>query len=1554
MAAVTGYEFQGLVVDERIGAPVVDARVELWDSDGKSPVFVSRTTTDARGAFTLRFSSLDMPACTKTEVRVPVFRVYQNGQATPPSSDPVFRNFPPGITKVTLKVATLPVLPAVTYMPLQLSDVAFPVIGRVVTPAGHPMVGVKVEARMEGEIRDCGEAEPSLLGQATTDSRGRFQVRFLNHPAVLRYLRTLSLAQGATFSLRVLDEDTRTVLASAGSLRARSAFPVTLVAMLPTPENMDSLWAKAGPVLARERIAHLHQIASTLTATGEDKPFAMLSRSERAGLLADLEGAFLDPSGVLRRDGGPISFQTFTEKSAQEWAQERRLPTQEPATAKALAGLDEKLGRYGSLDEADWVLGLDVLSNEGPGPAILVAQENYAGDTDGSTPPWVPPSPSDRARYRNYLRAIFTGAHNSADYSERISALTRRLHQNFETLNDTDSPANALVVDTLKVILTAPVGNQYGFGIAAASIQPQGNRTVRQYLDYLVGLTGVPEEELSRRYRLDLSRGDDALSSPVRENITALQGFYRDGFQSKEDPSPVHSTKQVGRAPFFLYFEEWQQAQAPFFGENHFSLRDIFRVHMPASSRQHVRNLASAAKDKTLELLVAAMDIEDKLDEGWKKVDLGQYNLGLTRFQEAVRLANAAFWPKIIQKVTLVSGTEPVDFLKSYFQAAMQLKVSDADDLVALYRLLGVSTPPTNMEAVGFDALSEWAIEHEGNILFAMLHLCLWVGPALEAEIASLQGDFSRAAILLSSLTLDGVGRARSTDQAYKHTSVIPAPLMFAVEHLHGEGDLAYTLTVSPKDTTDGYLPGKDALYLDVYDSMRVYASRKLLNKVELRALQLRLCEALLGEAEARYRRDTEPDVGRARELYKAVLFIHKQMPAISPTWSGNAAPVWLAHEPNPAVTGQISRALAAFIQIEAGLNFYGFRDDLVPSLRYQPLKEMADRMAAAARNAQQDFLFYTGKVEESLKEELTIANLLQKAELQKSIAQEQEGIAQFGVLLAQQQVAQVQAAIEAKRKELEEHQEIVGQFKDFFGGMKDFATSLAGLGSEDDKKSVADGFAAGVGLATSSGSGAASMSALAAGGTVMAGFALFAYAGITTLQSMADAQLSRELQLKALKTTALPLAQAGVTAKAREITIAQLQQKVALADLQLAKSLLEFGSLRLLNIQAWSQLGAVAKRVLKRYLDLGGRFAWQAERALAYEQNRALNIIRLSYSPEKSNGLMGSDLLQADLAELDAARLLGQQRRVRTRRTFSLAFDFPMAFVTLKQTGRATFSTTELEMRAAHPGSTGWRIRSISTAAQSLEPKGGFRGLLTNLGFSQISQPSGEMRPLLRPAEGQPVGEAQPVHMREETLAPFEGSGVDTFWTLELPTAANPYGLGDLMDVLLILELEGDWSPARYVEDQAAPQTQVRRFVLLSAAKFAPQELASLKSGASSVTLNFDMTQMGLPDHETSRKVKNLAVAVAGASPENFTAPVGRTLPSPLVLAVPFNNGIAHSNAEPFNVPGVPAEVLNAFVGTSADQTFSITLGSTPCPGVDFSHVADVILAVEYEAKLT
>jgi len=68
--------------------------------------------------------------------------------------------------------------------------------------------------------------------------------------------------------------------------------------------------------------------------------------------------------------------------------------------------------------------------------------------------------------------------------------------------------------------------------------------------------------------------------------------------------------------------------------------------------------------------------------------------------------------------------------------------------------------------------------------------------------------------------------------------------------------------------------------------------------------------------------------------------------------------------------------------------------------------------------------------------------------------------------------------------------------------------------------------------------------------------------------------------------------------------------------------------------------------------------------------------------------------------------------------------------------------------------------------------------------------------------------------------------------------------------------------------------------------------------------------------------------------------------------VTVTLADGIALSNAGEL-ANAHPAEQLNALVGVSATQTFTVGLNKAQLIGVDFTGTRDLVLGVEYEATL-
>jgi Tc toxin complex TcA C-terminal TcB-binding domain len=839
-----------------------------------------------------------------------------------------------------------------------------------------------------------------------------------------------------------------------------------------------------------------------------------------------------------------------------------------------------------------------------------------------------------------------------------------------------------------------------------------------------------------------------------------------------------------------------------------------------------------------------------------------------------------------------------------------------------------------------------------------LLHGILFVLPTLKGDLALAAGDYVGAIREYEKTTRFLIARADMLDSegwdpewsTWIFPTLVPnlesdinSPRLY-----HKDGPLPYSTPGNQEKDSINFYEGWESVGW-LAETAAIMA-KDYLHPMEKRFLRLRHAQALLDWADSLYRADSPSETARARELYKAVLFLHGEWPDILPTWPSQGFIIMFINEKeNPALMSQKSRARLGFLQIQAGLNFYGLTDGFVPSLRFRPLKDAADCFAATAKSAQQDFLMYMEKIEDAIRDGIVQTSMLKKAQLQSEIAGEQVKLAQFGVKLAEKQVQDVEKAIEAKKKEIEENGDLFNQFVDFVGGMVGAVSSLpTGLTSF-----AAGGAGSAAGISTTEG---ASMTGAAAGAGAMAGYGLFIYAGYTSLSNMADKATSLNQQLSTLRNVALPLAKAQLDARKREVHIAQLNDQIALADAELALSILKFQTVRFLNTDLWAQLAAVMRRVMERFLSLGARFGWMAERALAYQQNRALNIIRFDYFPKKLQGVTGADLLQLDLGELEAARLEGARQTIPVRRTFSLAFDFPIEFSKLKATGACSFVTQEMPFRLAYPGTYGYRVRAVGVKVSGLAPLGPARGTLSNPGVSMLSRPDGSTNLSLRNAEAMPLSEFQLERdmaiygLPDEALLLFEGSGIESHWDLAFPWAANPNGLADVADIQITFDLQAQYSPELAKTTVTGMPLSSRRYIFLSGRVFDSEALEAFKQSGNA-SFKIDMSRAKLPVVEKNRKVANALVFLAAAKEINAQAVI-KTFSSGAPASVTLSRNMAVSNLAPFiTATPTPASPLNALAGRPADQVFTVDVQFNG--QADLTQVKDVVLGIEYTADL-
>ena len=851
-------------------------------------------------------------------------------------------------------------------------------------------------------------------------------------------------------------------------------------------------------------------------------------------------------------------------------------------------------------------------------------------------------------------------------------------------------------------------------------------------------------------------------------------------------------------------------------------------------------------------------------------------------------------------------------------------------------QLLGnVYGPPEEMTLEIIDDLPK--------ITFSILHAYLYTIPVCLGDVAMASYDYPAAEYYYGLASGFAVGRAKVSDysgysswyqgyQSYANINTAVAPAQETT--IEPDGTLPYSCDVSASPTysylADVNYPSQ--FFIDLASSIVISKTHPM----ERAFLRLRQGEAILEWADSLYRTNDVANLARARELYKAAMWIHGVAPPISPNWNSVAA-YYVNQTVNPALTSQLTRAQKAFYQIGAGLNYLGYSIGYVPPLRYLPLKAAADQFAAAAKSAETDYLNAVNQVENDIQQALLTSNMLQKTTIQSEIAGNQSDAASIAVSQAQNQVTQVQQLITQANAAAADADTFGTELGNFFTGAVSAITSipsgiLGGIGGAAIGGASSAGAAAAVG-------GSAVLAGAAAGG--IAGIALYAITSGVIAAGNAASQYTSTAET--LQDQTLPQAAQLLQVQQDQLNIANLQGQAAQADAALAQALINFQANRTLTAEFWGKLVQVFKRALRRYLDLGTQYAWLSQQALAYEQAGPVNVIRLDYSASDLLGVSGADMLQLDLAELEGIRLAGFKSAVPVKHTLSLFTDFPLQYGELKQTGSCTFQTLEQQLSNAYPGFYGFRVRAVDVAVTNSAIQGQLRGILTNYGASWLSQADGTSTMSVRFPDAKPLSEFSlrkdlaVFGMPDDSLMTFEGSGFASFWGLQFPATANPFGLDNLLDVQITFDLTAFYSASLFAQQMNSVPTTVERFLMIPARGQNQAQLTAFNGAAPNRGAELDLTQLKLPKQESNRTIANLAIVAVNGIPLNFSATLF-VVSGPVVNAtVAIAENLAISNAPPIVQAGKPPSSLNVFIGQNMSQALTLTISKASNTGVDF-----------------
>lgn len=273
--------------------------------------------------------------------------------------------------------------------------------------------------------------------------------------------------------------------------------------------------------------------------------------------------------------------------------------------------------------------------------------------------------------------------------------------------------------------------------------------------------------------------------------------------------------------------------------------------------------------------------------------------------------------------------------------------------------------------------------------------------------------------------------------------------------------------------------------------------------------------------------------------------------------------------------------------------------------------------------------------------------------------------------------------------------------------------------------------------------------------------------------------------------------------------------QELRIANLRAgqARETMDFLVNKFTNAELYDWMTRVLEEVYGSFLQQATSVAQLAAHQLAFERQEPMpDFIQADYweAPLGSHfggddggdrkGLTGSARLLQDIFQLDQYAFDTEQRKQQLSKTISLARMAPAEFQRFRQTGVLDFDTPMVLFDRDFPGHFLRLIRQVRLSVIALiPPTEGIKATLTSSGISRVVTGGEAFRESTIRRSPETLALTSPINssgrfefelqQRVELLRPFEGSGVDTDWTFELPKPANQFDFQTIADVLLTID---------------------------------------------------------------------------------------------------------------------------------------------------------------------
>src|SRR5262245_45631423 len=321
---------------------------------------------------------------------------------------------------------------------------AFAPWGTVVNAAtAYPLTAVDIRAR------GTGKCSTDVVGEDRTDRDGAFRIRCFDDVCTLERLTLLALDQcKCVFELQWGEGHS-----AIARCPVSGSTPCPIIIPIPLTYTAVALerWADIGRRLVEQRIARVNALAHALIAPTGASMFGDMDLETRHSVLIELEQAFLDPDGVLRKQTALPTFYQLRGGGLAELESKFARATDE-RVGPAFEELQAKVESYRDLLEVDWVLDPGEIARGNVGIGLTKFADAYADAPLSGQVATRPQVVTDLGRYRDYLRTISTGGTKSGTYAGNQALLKNRFQQTFEGYDTAERPANEILIPIVKAI----------------------------------------------------------------------------------------------------------------------------------------------------------------------------------------------------------------------------------------------------------------------------------------------------------------------------------------------------------------------------------------------------------------------------------------------------------------------------------------------------------------------------------------------------------------------------------------------------------------------------------------------------------------------------------------------------------------------------------------------------------------------------------------------------------------------------------------------------------------------------------------------------------------------------------------------------------------------------------------------------------------------------------------------------------------------------------------------------------------------------------------------